>query len=90
MSENIITIRTGESCSRCHNLMSVMRGSNIPFREIKLGESPDEVERLKGKYGMVMLPVVSYGDDEFDGAHMSSILKIVKTLKNSLKEKVAV
>ncbi len=89
MSENIITIRTGKSCSRCHNLMSVMRGSKIPFHEIKLDENPEEVARLKGKYGMVMLPVVSYGDDEFDGAHMSSILKIVKELKNSMKEKIA-
>lgn len=53
-------------CPFCIRAKEVLRNNGIDFEEEVLDSSPDEMEKLKSKYGHSTVPIVLL-DDEFIG-----------------------
>lgn len=62
-----VTVYTTRSCPYCIRVKNFFSSQLIPFNEIDLSSSPDELEKLKSRTGWFTVPQVFFDDELIGG-----------------------
>lgn len=54
----MLTIYSTKSCAFCHAAKRYLEGKNIDYKEVKVDEVPDGVQKLMAKTGQLGVPVI--------------------------------